>query len=75
MKEKDPIRNKPSKEGRHNDPGLRDESALQSGVNTISSSTDDANKDLTETAADDFRTDNTHDGNADPAFDEIEEDD
>jgi hypothetical protein len=72
MSKTDPIRNRPADEGDHNDPAVRDESAIQPGVNTISSSSTDAeNKELTKTAADDFRSNDEDDKNADPSFDEV----
>ena len=67
-------RNRPSNEGRRNDPDMRDESAIQPGVQTISpSSTDEANQNVTRSAMDgpeltDFNTD----ANADPTFDEVD---
>jgi hypothetical protein len=71
---KEPVRNRPVEEGRNNDPDLRDESALQPGISTVSSSdTDDANDELTKTASDDFRTGEDSGENADPGFDEINE--
>ena len=70
----DPGRNRPADEGKRNDPNLRDDSASQPGVNTMSNSDyDDDNKDLTETAADSFRGDDL-DENADPDLDDIHED-
>ena len=75
MKQKtDPVRNRPAEDGRRNDPDLRDESAQQPGVSTMSSSnTDSANQQLTETAADSFREKNK-DKNADPDLDDIDAD-
>ena len=71
----DPRRNKPADEGRDNDPNVRDESAFQPGMNTVSSSDyDEENEELTKTAADDFREDVDEDKNADPAFDEVDRD-
>jgi hypothetical protein len=68
-----PERNRPSKEGRDNDPNVRDYSAIQPGVNTISSSdTDEANKDTTQTASDGFRT-APRDDKADTRFDDVSE--
>jgi hypothetical protein len=65
-------RNRPADDGRRNDPNIRDESALQPGTNTISSSdTDDVNQHLTRTASDNFRT-GQRDPKADPSFDEID---
>lgn len=75
--ETDPKRNKPSSEGRDNDPNARDESAIQPGVSTISkSSTDDANQRITSSAMTgpeltEFDTDD----NADAAFDSVDKDD
>ncbi|MDB5209087.1 MAG: hypothetical protein JWR72_4162 [Flavisolibacter sp.] len=67
----DPRRNRPADEGKDNDPNIRDESALQPGVNTISSSeNDDVNQHLTRTASDDFREDSEGDEKADKRFDE-----
>ena len=67
----DPKRNQPADEGRDNDPNIRDESAFQPGMNTVSSSDyDDENEKLTRTAADDFRKDTAGDQNADRSFDD-----
>jgi len=73
---KDDIkRNIPSGEGRHNDPHIRDESAVQPGVNTTSSSDfDKENQRTTKTASDSFRTENRGTG-ADASFDEVTGDD
>jgi len=50
-------RNRPADKRRNNDPNVREESAQQPGVNTYSSSNhDQGNQSLTETAADNFRT-------------------
>lgn len=50
-------RDRPTEEGRRNDPNLRDETGTQPGVNTISSSKyDDDNQRTTDTAADGFKT-------------------
>jgi hypothetical protein len=49
----DPGRNRPSDEGTSNDPNLRDESAAQPGINTVSSSdTDYLNEERTSVASD-----------------------
>ncbi len=62
-------RNRPAEKGRKNDPDLRDESAAQPGVQTMSSSkTDEANEHLTKTAADSFREETGND-QADPDLD------
>ena len=67
-------RNQPTEEGRNNDPNLRDESAAQPGINTVSNSDyDDDNEELTKTAADDFREEDDFDPNADRSFDEVDE--
>lgn len=67
----DPKRNRPSDEGKQNDPNIRDESAVQPGVSTISSSKNDAvNQSLTRTASDGFREDGEGDDKADKRFDE-----
>ena len=66
----DPIRNRPADEGKRNDPHVRDESAPQPGVNTLSSSdTDSANQEITETTADNFR-EAKPDSKADPDLDQ-----
>lgn len=72
--EKQMERNRPSNEGRANDPNMRDESAIQPGVSTISqSSTDDANQRRTSSALDGPELTNFDtDANADPNFDEVE---
>lgn len=75
MKPTDPKRNQPTEEGKRNDPNVRDESAIQPGVNTVSSSSyDKDNEELTKTAADDFRENNNSDAHADPSFDEVDYD-
>lgn len=72
-KENDPVRNRPAEKGEHNDPFVRDEDARQPGASTISSNDQaEANQDLTETTADNFREDNG-DRYADPRFDETGE--
>jgi hypothetical protein len=69
-KDKKVIRNRPAEDGRKNDPDLRDESAAQPGVSTMSSSnTDEANQHLTKTAGDSFRED-VPGKNADKKFDD-----
>lgn len=72
MKEQtDPKRNRPADEGKQNDPNIRDESAVQPGVSTLSSSkNDDVNQHLTRTASDDFTEDSEGDEQADKRFDE-----
>ena len=72
MKKDEFQRNTPSGEGTRNDPNIRDESAPQPGVQTLSSSNnDDANQHLTKTASDGFSGDTEFGKNADPKFDEI----
>jgi hypothetical protein len=78
-KENDPGRNRPSDVGKNNDPNLRDESAHQPGVSTMSSSdTDYLNEETSESVSNDpgvWNNQNTSDFNddlkADPAFDEV----
>jgi hypothetical protein len=74
MEDKDKIeRNRPSEEGRKNDPDLRDESAAQPGASTISGSeTDEDNQHLTKTAGDSFRPE-MPDKTADEKFDDADE--
>ena len=68
--EKDITRNRPTEEGRRNDPNLRDEDARQ-GANTMSTSeTDSAKENLTRTTSDNFREDREGDEKADKRFDE-----
>lgn len=70
----EPSRNRPADEGRNNDTNLRDDSAAQPGVSTVSSSdTDDENEDLTDTAADDFTEDDLEDEQADDDLDDDDE--
>jgi hypothetical protein len=67
----DPGRNRPADEGRDNDPNLRDESALQPGINTVSSSeSDDQNDELTEVTASQDDDGTIEDDDADLAFDD-----
>lgn len=77
MEDKNKIpRNRPLEDGRRDDPDLRDESAIQPGVQTISpSKTDPANQNTTRSAMDgpnpeltDFDTDT----NADPNFEDVD---
>lgn len=71
----DPIRNRPSDEGRDNDPNIRDESAAQPGVSTMSSSdTDGANQEVSESVSDYEDTSDFDDEDADLTFDEVDED-
>jgi len=67
-------RNQPSEEGRDNDPQVRDESAAQPGVNTMSrSSTDRANEGLTKTTVEGDSVEDHGDQKRDARFDEIGE--
>jgi hypothetical protein len=76
VKDKDIERNRPAEEGRRNDPDLRDDSAIQPGVQTISGSeTDDRNAHVTRTASDNFRPEDESDKFADPDFDEVDKTD
>ena len=66
------TRNKPAEEGQNNDPGVRDDSAIQPGVQTITGSDyDKENEQLTDTAQGDYSE--RKDKNADPRFDEDKE--
>ncbi len=68
-------RNRPSEKGSDSDPNLRDETAAQPGISTISSTgNDDENKSLTETASDNFKENNFGEG-ADKSFDEKSDED
>ena len=75
-KKHDVPRNRPTEEGRRNDPEVRDDSAIQPGVQTISdSSYDDNNQNTTSSSMTDgtiseFDTED----NADPAFDDMDGD-
>ena len=63
-------RNEPSEEGKRNDPNIRDESAIQPGVHTVSrSKTDAANQDVTLSGMENQAA-APQDDQADPAFDE-----
>ena len=67
---KDITRNRPTEEGRRNDPNLRDEDARQGGNAMSSSETDSAKENLTRTSSDNFREDKPGDEKADKRFDE-----
>lgn len=74
MNRKETDRNRPTGNSSNNDPNLRDESAAQPGINTVSRGKyDEANEGLTKTAADDFREKDDFDPKADRSFDEIDE--
>jgi hypothetical protein len=72
MNTNDPRRNTPAEKGRNNDPDLRNDSAVQPGISTVSNSNYDGdNEGLTQTAKDDFMTgDEQGDQNADRSFEE-----
>jgi hypothetical protein len=68
-KKKETVRNRPTEEGRNNDPMTRDDSAIQPGVQTISSSEyDEENQELTDTALGNVSKEK--DENAQPRYDE-----
>ncbi len=72
----DPGRNRPSSEGDSNDPNLRDDSAAQPGISTVSTSdTDYANQETTQSVSDVPETSDFDDELADEDFDDEEEDD
>jgi hypothetical protein len=72
----DPGRNRPSSEGESNDPNLRDASAAQPGVSTMSSSdTDNLNQETTQSVSDDPDTSDFDDELDDKDFEDDEEDD
>lgn len=68
--EKDITRNRPTEEGRRNDPNLRDEDAREGGNTMSTSETDDAKENITRTTSDSFREDQEGDEKADLRFDE-----
>jgi hypothetical protein len=64
------IRNEPSEKGSSNDPNVRDYSAIQPGVQSVSSSdTDKSNENLTSTGADSI-SEQDNNGFSDPKFDD-----
>lgn len=68
----DPGRNRSSEEGIGNDPGLRDESAAQPGISTMSGSdTDYLNEETTQSVSDNPDTSDFDDD----ADDDLEEED
>ncbi|MGZ5286327.1 MAG: hypothetical protein ACXWB9_04040 [Flavisolibacter sp.] len=68
---KDVSRNEAAEKGQNHDPALRDDSAIQPGVQTISGGRkDDANEHLTRTTTDS----KDGDKNADLRFDEVDGD-
>jgi hypothetical protein len=72
----DPGRNRPSSEGESNDPNLRDASAAQPGVSTMSNSdTDYLNEETTQSVSDDPDTSDFDDALDDKDFEDDEEDD
>ncbi len=71
----DPSRNRPSNEGMGNDPNLRDESAAQPGISTMSGSdTDYSNEETTQSVSDIPET-SDFDDDADDDLDEEDFDD
>ncbi len=71
MVENKDSRNKPADEGTKGDPGLRDDSVIQPGANTVSDGKGDgANENLTKTSGDSFR-EKEWAKDADEAFDDI----
>ena len=71
----DPKRNNSADKGRNDDPGLRDDSAIAPGADTISHSDTYRNdQQRTETGADSFREDDSKDPRADKTFDEVDYD-
>jgi hypothetical protein len=71
MNTNNPSGNKSAEKGKNNDPELRDNSAIQPGVSTISKSkTDPDNAKVSRTAADSFHEDEEGDQDADKRFDE-----
>lgn len=68
--EKDITRNRPTEEGRNNDPNLRDEDARQGASTMSTSDTDNANENITRTTSDTFRDTTEEDKKADKRFDE-----
>ena len=75
MKQIDPKRNKTADEGHNDDPQLRDDSGIQPGVRTVSKGKNDSqDEQLTETAADDFKTDNQTGAKPDRTFDQVDYD-
>ncbi len=72
MEENKNGRNSAAEEGKNHDPALRDDSAIQPGVNTVSGSKGDgANEKLSKTSSDSFREEEWG-KDADEAFDDIE---
>jgi hypothetical protein len=73
----DPGRNRPASEGIGNDPNLRDESAAQPGVSTMSDSdTDYLNEETTQSVSDNPGTSDFDDDElSDKDFEDDEEDD
>lgn len=75
MKQLDPKRNKAADDGRNDDPQLRDDSLVRPGASTVSKGkNDEDNEHLTETAADDFKTDDEEGPKPDRTFDQVDYD-
>jgi hypothetical protein len=75
MKQSDPKRNKSAEEGKNDDPQLRDDSGIRPGINTVSTGKNDEDDNrLTETAADNFKTENQSEAKPDRTFDQVDYD-
>ncbi|MGZ5189395.1 MAG: hypothetical protein ACXWCZ_00165 [Flavisolibacter sp.] len=75
MKQIDPKRNKTADEGNNDDPQLRDDTVIQPGVSTVSTGkSDEDDQHVTETAADNFTTDDETDAKPDRTFDQVDYD-
>jgi hypothetical protein len=78
INENDPGRNRTSEEGLGNDPSLRDESAAQPGISTVSGSdTDYLNEETTQSVSDNPDTSDFDDDDdlTEEDFEDDEEDD
>jgi len=71
----DPGRNRTSDEGIGNDPGLRDESAAQPGISTVSDSDTDYQNEETISVSNDPDTSDFDDDLDDEDFDDEDDDD
>jgi hypothetical protein len=70
-----PKRNEPADIEKNSDPNLRDDSGLQPGIQTVSDSdNDDANENVTKTSSGNFSETTRTEYNADPAFDDMDND-
>ena len=75
INENDPGRNRTSEEGIGNDPALRDDSAAQPGISTVSDSETDSQNEDVMSVANDPETSDFDDDLDDEDFDDDEEDD